>query len=77
MKYSGKENPYLEEDVGEYLMKLIQLTRRKCLSTRSDYRPVDLATICGYLTLDVISSLAFGKSIGYLDKNEDLYGFLK
>ena len=77
MKYSGKENPYLEEDVDEYLMELIELIRRKYLSTKSDYQPVDLATICSYLTLDVISSLTFGKRIGYLDKNEDLYGFLK
>ena len=44
-----KENPYFEEDVDEYLMKLIQLIRRKYLPTkisREKERPIGPEGAC-------------------------------
>jgi len=44
-----KENPYFEEDVDKYLMKLIQLIRRKYLSTkisREKERPIGPKGAC-------------------------------
>lgn len=40
-------------------------------------RPLDLSRITTFFTLDVISTVAFGKSFGFLDKDEDPFGYLK
>ena len=55
-------------------MKLID---EKYISTSSSFRPIDFARKAQFLTLDVISAIAFGKPIDYLVKDEDLYDYIK
>lgn len=38
---------------------------------------MDLARIATFFTLDVISSVAFGKSFEFLDRNEDPFGYVE
>ncbi|KAI0112223.1 cytochrome P450 [Nemania sp. FL0031] len=73
--YGGKENPTLEAGVDEQLQKLVALIRRKYISTATEFRPLDLATISMFFTIDTISRIAFGEAFGYLDKDIDIHGF--
>ena len=49
----------------------------KYLSTDQDYRPMDLARKVQFLTLDIISMLAFGKQFGYVATDSDVYSYIK
>lgn len=40
------------------------------------YVPFDLARMATFFTLDAISTIAFGKSFGFLDTDEDPFGYL-
>ncbi len=58
-------------------MSFIGLLERKYISDRDKFRPVDLARKVQFLTLDVITSLAFGKRFGFTDKDTDVYSYIK
>ena len=55
----------------------MQLIEDKYLSTNGECRPMDLAMKVQYLTLDVISSLAFGKKFGHIETDSDVYGYIQ
>ncbi|KXL51350.1 hypothetical protein M433DRAFT_60553 [Acidomyces richmondensis BFW] len=77
--YAGKENPHLEEDVDEQLLNLFGLLERKYVAKPEQgvYRIVDISRETSFFTLDVISKIAFGQTFGFLEKDEDPFGYLK
>lgn len=44
--------------------------------TSGNIRPVDMTRLSQYFTLDVLSSIAFGRAFGYLDANRDLWDYI-
>lgn len=76
-QYAGKENEGLEASVDREILAFVDLLERKYISTNTDFRPVDLAHKAQYLTLDVITALAFGKRLGFSDQDKDLYSYIK
>jgi Cytochrome P450 len=77
MQYSGKENSSMESTIDAQISKLVELIESKYLSTAQQYRPMDLAQKVQYFTLDVISDLAFGQAFGYLEKDDDVFDYIK
>ncbi|ODH49103.1 hypothetical protein GX48_04721 [Paracoccidioides brasiliensis] len=75
--YSGKGIESLHESIDAQIAKFIWLIESKYLSTDTNLRPVDFARKVQYLTLDVISTLAFGHTFGFLDKDGDLFNYIK
>jgi hypothetical protein len=76
-KYSGKENDHLEGSIDSNIAKLIKLLESKYLSTDTVYKPVDFAPKSQFFTIDVISEIAFGKSFGNLEADEDTSSYIK
>ncbi|KAJ5602705.1 Cytochrome P450 [Penicillium hordei] len=74
--YNGKDVEGLEGQIDKVVETFIDLIERKYLSTSTDYRPVDLARITQYFTLDVIMSIAFGSNFGHLESDSDVYQYL-
>ncbi|KAJ5910833.1 Cytochrome P450 [Penicillium subrubescens] len=74
--YNGKDVEGLEGQIDKVVESFIDLIERKYLSTSTDYRPVDLARITQYFTLDVIMSVAFGRNFGHLESDSDVYRYL-
>ncbi|KAK4235349.1 Pisatin demethylase [Achaetomium macrosporum] len=75
--YSGKDVDNLHQLIDEQVAGLVSLLETKYLSTETDFKPVDLARKVQYFTLDVISSLAFGKAFGYLKADADLFSYIQ
>ena len=77
--YAGKENLLLEQDVDDQLLKLFALINSKYLThpEQGIFRTVDLSRVTSFFTLDVISQVAFGHTFGFLDNDEDPFGYLK
>lgn len=75
--YSGKGMDDQEQLVDEQIEKLIALVNREYLSTQKSIRPCNLARTMQYLTQDAITAIGFGKAVGYLDKNKDIFGVLQ
>ncbi|EEH40562.2 benzoate 4-monooxygenase cytochrome P450 [Paracoccidioides lutzii Pb01] len=75
--YSGKGIESLHESIDAQIVKFIRLIESKYLSTDTNLRPVDFARKVQYLTLDVISTLAFGRTFGFLDKDGDMFNYIK
>jgi Cytochrome P450. len=76
LQYNGKDVEGLEGQIDKVVETFIDLIERKYLSTSTDYRPVDLARITQYFTLDVIMSIAFGSNFGHLESDSDVYQYL-
>ena len=74
--YSGRGIDNLEKQMDYRIVDFCKLIDRKYTSSVSEFRPVDLARICSYFTLEVIFTLAFGSTMGFLEKDDDVYGYL-
>ncbi|KAF2676291.1 cytochrome P450 [Lentithecium fluviatile CBS 122367] len=75
--YAGRENPQLEKDVDDQIAAWCNLIRTKYISTGETLKPMDIATQVQYFTLDVITSLAYGKAFGYLAQDTDVFDYIK
>jgi hypothetical protein len=67
----------MEATIEFEIAKLISLIESKYLSTPGNVRSMDLAQKCQFFTLDVISDLAFGHAFGYLEKDDDVFDYIK
>lgn len=67
----------MEQTIDENIARLVKLIDSKYISTATDYRPMDFARKAQYLTLDVISNLAFGNAFGDLDRDEDVHKYIE
>ncbi|KAL8708613.1 MAG: hypothetical protein Q9220_006549 [cf. Caloplaca sp. 1 TL-2023] len=75
--YSGNENPYLEESVDDRLEDFTNLVRAKYTSTERVLKRVDFGRIAQYLTLDIITDMAFGEPAGFLSEDGDQFEYLE
>lgn len=67
----------METTIETQIARLVELIETKYLSTSEQYRPMDFAQKAQYFTLDVISDLAFGQALGYLEQDRDVYDYIK
>ena len=74
--YSGWGNDHLEKQMDDRVVDFCTLIDRKHTSSAKEFWPVDLAHICSYFILEVICTLAFGKAMGSLEHDTDVYGYL-
>ncbi|KAI1112057.1 cytochrome P450 [Nemania sp. NC0429] len=75
--YSGKQNSDLEPGIDEQIVTLVQLLKAKYISKSGSLKPLDMARLSQYLTLDIITRIAFGKEFGYLKREEDIHDYIK
>ncbi|KAK4671768.1 hypothetical protein QC764_608550 [Podospora pseudoanserina] len=75
--YGGKDVDNLHELIDRQVAGLVSLLETKYLSSKTEFKPVDLARKVQYFTLDVISALAFGKELGYLAADQDLFSYIQ
>ncbi|KAI1114168.1 pisatin demethylase [Nemania sp. NC0429] len=77
--FGGREIPLLEQGIDKQVIALIDHIRQVLShDTGNDSGSlIDLVPLMSYLTMDVITKVAFGQEYGYLKANKDLYGFLK
>ncbi|KAK4205541.1 putative cytochrome P450 E-class, group I [Triangularia verruculosa] len=76
--YNAKEVPTLESDIDYIIAKLVGHIKQRCLSSPDGVTiKVDFARISQFFTLDVITKVAYGKEFGYLDRNEDVFSWIK
>ncbi|KAI0179092.1 cytochrome P450 [Hypoxylon sp. FL1284] len=78
--YGGRENPSIEADVDEQLAGLVDLIRRRYVSTTTsktaELRPLDFAQRVNFFTLDAITKIAYGRAFGYLATDSDVYDYI-
>ncbi|KAK0719109.1 cytochrome P450 [Lasiosphaeris hirsuta] len=74
--YSGREMPSMESDIDGRVADMKELIRRKYISTPNATKPMDLAAVAQYFTLDAVTKIAFGKEWGYLATESDVYSFI-
>ena len=67
----------MEQTIDKNVVALIKLINSEYISTPTDYRPMDFGRKAQYFTLDVISSLAFGKAFGDLERDEDVHRYIE
>lgn len=78
--YGGKENPTVEDGIDEQVEAMHGLIRRKYLSSTVSSavcRPLDLAVLVSYFTLDSITRIAYGEALGFLETDSDVHDYLK
>ena len=56
---------------------MVDLIERKYLSSGSHLRPLDFGRITQYMTLDVITKIAYGEAFGYLAQDEDVHQYIQ
>lgn len=73
-QYSGREVPSLESEIDGRVLDLIDLIRRNYVS---QHRALDFSKIAGYFTLDSLTQIAFGRALGFLKEDRDLYDYIR
>ena len=74
--YNGRENPDFVTAVDSQLVRLIELIKRKYLTSGEVTNVVDFAPLSRFFTLDTITRLAYGDAFGHLDEGTDKYGYV-
>ncbi|KAK6442792.1 hypothetical protein LTR95_000951 [Oleoguttula sp. CCFEE 5521] len=69
--YNGRDVPRLEIDIEDRIKDLIKLV------SRSDGKRMDFAMTARFFTLDVLSTVAFGRKFGFMEANADLWEYDK
>jgi len=62
----------MEARIDSKVLDFIALVRRKFLTVGTDIKPMDLAEKVSFLTMDIISDLAFGRTWGCLEQDKDI-----
>ncbi|KAK1776961.1 cytochrome P450 [Copromyces sp. CBS 386.78] len=77
--YGGREVEGVEGRVEEVVGEFVTLVRERYVGDNpgKGTKLADLAHLCSYLTMDVITKLGFGDEFGYLKREEDVFGFLQ
>ncbi|PSN66765.1 cytochrome P450 [Corynespora cassiicola Philippines] len=75
--YSGKENPFLEPDIDACIGALVALIRRKYLSAGDAVRPADVGRMAHFLTLDIITKVAYGEAFGFIEGDRDVHEYIR
>ncbi|KAK7613908.1 pisatin demethylase [Phyllosticta paracitricarpa] len=75
--YSGKDTTSLEKSVDDCLVQLVEFLKTHYVSSDKKYVKADLARITTFFTLDVISTVAFGKQFGFMETNADPFGYIE
>lgn len=73
-QYSGKEVPNLEKDVNDRLKELLDLISKEYVGKQT---AMDFAQLAGFFTLDILTKIAFGRPVGFLTENRDVYDYHK
>lgn len=74
--YSGKENDHLDSSIDTRVQELLDLIRKKYLSSRENgFRPMDWGQKASFFTLDSITDIAFGQPVGAMENDKDPYEF--
>lgn len=72
--YTGREVPGLEHDVDIFVAQLVSLIRKEYVAKEQAF---DFARLAGFMTLDVLTKIAFDLEVGYLKDNKDHYDYQK
>jgi hypothetical protein len=75
--YGGKENLLLESGLDSQITNFIHHIRAKYLSTDSTVVPFDFGRASQYLTLDLISKVAYGEEFGFVASDADLHDYIR
>lgn len=75
--YSGRENPNFEKDIDDQVNSMVRLIKDKYISSGGELKPIDLARLPLYFTLDSISKVAFGQEFGFLKTDSDVFDYIK
>jgi hypothetical protein len=67
----------VEDRIDRHLSNLINLIRTKYVSTNRELKPMDLARKSQFLTLDIITDLAFNVPFGDIDHDEDVHLYIQ
>ncbi|KAK5260716.1 hypothetical protein LTS03_011382 [Exophiala xenobiotica] len=71
--YSGKDIPALESNIDDRINDMVVLIRNESGAGK----PVDMAKIAQFFTLDVLTQIAFEAPFGYLTKNQDVFQYIQ
>jgi hypothetical protein len=66
-----------EAKITAQTQRLTNLIDAKYVSTDSEYRPVEFASLAHFHSMDVIGDITFGKPFGFLDEGIDIFGYLE
>lgn len=74
--YGGRETLGMEPIVDDLIDELIQHVRNKCTKGPELTAIMDFAEVVDYLTMDIITRVAFGRELGFLRTDTDVHGLL-
>ncbi|KFY37707.1 hypothetical protein V494_04641 [Pseudogymnoascus sp. VKM F-4513 (FW-928)] len=75
--YTGKTNAFLESTIDSHVLNLVRLVRSKYLSSSAEFIPMDMAKKAAFLTMDVITDIAFRQSFGNLVDDHDTHRYIQ
>jgi len=67
----------VEDRIDRHISNLINLIKTKYISTETELKPMDLARKAQFVTLDIITDLAFDAPFGDIDLDKDVHLYIQ
>lgn len=76
-QWGGQGLEVMESRVDSQVRSFLSLIRRKYTSTGDELRPMEFGHRAQFFTLDVVTSVTFGKPWGFLERDGDVESYLE
>lgn len=73
--YAGKTNPTLEPTISMHVQNFVDLLRRNYISSDKEFKPIDMGRKASFLTMDVITNVAFRQPFENLVNDKDMFDY--
>lgn len=77
--YAGRDNDTMESDIDQMLLRMLRLLDDKYVSSPQTgcFRRVDLSEVTSYFTLDTLAQISWGQPFGFMEANDDFFGYVE
>jgi hypothetical protein len=73
-QYSGREIEGLEAKIDRHILELVDLLKTSYIAKNKAF---DFGRKCQYLTLDILSDIAYSDAFGFVRTDSDVFDYIK
>jgi len=75
-QYAGRDVDSIERTIDKHILHWLDKIKENWISRPGELRIFDIGKRIHYLTVDIITDVALGEALGYIESDDDTYGLM-